>query len=374
MHLISFVDDIRPEIVTPALDPQFRISQVTLFCEDEKRRDATHVAEEIRHAKLPVNTLPIRPEWDVQAVHERLSSVISLSPAPCLINLSAATPLQAAIAQQVALRHNVASFVIHPEEDRLLWLTPPPSAQPAEDASIADTLDLERYFGLYGIELVECKYRLGNRDSKLEKLSCELMDIAIRQPEAIHTLNRLGAGMDKNFVSRLHIPVEQKELKDFISRCAIACRTSDDRIDFGDAETRFFLCGGWLEVWLLYQVAQLRDEFDIHDAASGVKIVSNETVRNEYDLAMLVNNQLFLVECKTVVQKGQGGGVGMDVLFKLDSVSQLGGLHAHAMLISLSVATADEVSRATLQGLALINGKELHNIRERLRHWIRATT
>ena len=120
---------------------------------------------------------------------------------------------------------------------------------------------------------------------------------------------------------------------------------------------------------MLAQVTALQSELPIQDAACGVKIISREGVANEFDLAMLTNNQLYLVECKTILPKGNKS-IGMDVIFKLDSVSQLGGLEAEAMLVAVGVANEAEQDRADLQQLEIINGKELLNIRDRLRRWI----
>ena len=123
-------------------------------------------------------------------------------------------------------------------------------------------------------------------------------------------------------------------------------------------------------MWLLVQVAALQGEFHIQDAACGVKIVSSDGVANEYDLAMLANNQLYLAECKAILPKNPKN-IGMDVIFKLDSVSQLGGLQSEAMLVVLGAPSLAEMERADLQQLEIVSGKELPQMREKLRRWIK---
>lgn len=372
MHLIAFVDDILSDIITPALDPRFQIKRVTLFCEDDNHHETDHVAAVARRAGLEVITQPIQPDWDMDAVREHLTSAINKSPSRSLINLSAATPLQAAVAQEVALIRQIPAFVIHPEKDTLIWLTPVPEEHPAEDTDINNSLSLEHYFGLFGHEVSQYQYRLNSRDADLEELAGQMALLALSSPNSIHEINWASSEMDENYVSLRRVTNNHK-LKEFINRSGIAALKPDGRIDFRNATSRVFLGGGWLEIWLLAEAAALKSEFQIHDAACGIKITAHEGVSNEYDLAMLVNNQLYLVECKTVSTQKKSG-VGQDVIFKLDSVSQLGGLDAHAMLVTLNSPTPNEQTRADLQELEIINGKQLLKIRQRLRDWIRATS
>ena len=373
MHLLSFVGRIVGDIVTPALDRRFRISAVTLFCTDDNAHETSHVADVVRRSRLPTNIETIGPNWDVDAVRERIRQFIARASPRCLINLSAATPLQAAVAQQIAFAHNVPTFVIHPDEDTLIWLTTPPTEHPKQNTNVAETLTLESYFALFGYKLADRKYSIGGRDSAREKLAGQLVQIASRLPQSIRALNAAGANLDPDHVSRQSIGSEHAILRRLLFDSGIAEVLADGRIDFRDNETRFFLCGGWLEVWLLAQAAALAGEFPVQDAASGVRIVSHEGVANEYDLAMLINNHLYLVECKTVLPKNQKG-LGMDLLFKLDSVSRLGGLQAQAMLVTLGIPSYAEQNRAELQELELIDGRELLQIRERLHDWIQATS
>ena len=99
MHFLAFADNVIGDIITPALDKRFRIGRVTLFCEEKSLQNADNVGGVLREAGVPVSILPILPEWNAAAVFDRLRTVLAASEQPCLINLSGASPLQAAIAQ-----------------------------------------------------------------------------------------------------------------------------------------------------------------------------------------------------------------------------------------------------------------------------------
>ena len=221
-HLLAFVDTVVSDIITPALDSRFQISRVTLFCDEESLQSTGNVAEVLREASVPVSILPIRPEWNAAAAFERLRMVLAASEQPCLINLSGASPLQAAVAQQVALEHKAPCFVVHPQDDELLWLTPPPANQPAEHTDLADTLRLESYFGLYGHELAAYQYRLGELDDKTIAIAGRLVRLAAEHPETIHALNWAGSELNRDYVSRRHVPKNMGQLRKLLEQTGIA--------------------------------------------------------------------------------------------------------------------------------------------------------
>ena len=374
MHLISFVDQVSSDLVTPALDQQFGIRSVSLLCEEDSLGQARHVARVLRHRGLHVVVLPLRPAWSMQSVHESLRRIVTFQKDQCLLNLSGGNSLQVAAGQIFAIQNELPSFVIQPDTDRLLWLGNAPRTGPVSESEIADTLSLEHYFALFGHQLLDLQTRLSTRVVSKERIAKLLLAVAISDPQLIRWLNRAGSELEHGFVSasmKQWLPASSlSRIQILVEKTGMATWLEDQRIDFQDGATRGFLCGGWLEIAVLAEVAALVHEgLPIQDAASGVRIMSENGVHNEYDLALLVNNQLYLAECKTVINHRQQS-VGMDVLFKLDSVSQLDGLLAEAMLISLNLPSEAENLRAEAQDLEIVGGSQLRELRRHLRDWI----
>lgn len=374
MHLISFLDRQSVDVISPALDHQFRIGRVTILCEPEHLADARHSARLLRQRALQVFVVPIGEAWRPASITETLDRILAVRPEPCLINLSCANGMQAAVAQCYASRHGLPSFVIQPADDQLIWIDGLPTNYVADGEAIADSLKLEECFALFGHPWLACQYRLGQRDHGREVMARQLLQLAIDDPGAIRLLNLAGAQLQDGYLSQPLRPPIPPGLLSLIQESGWASWQDDVRIDFRSAETRAFLCGGWLELAVFCEVVALAQAgLPLQDAACGVRIGMPDGVSNEYDLALLANNQLYLVECKTVLNARQRS-VGMDVLFKLDSVSQLGGLEAEAMLITLNQPTAAESQRARAQALEIIAGPDLANLRERLHAWLAGGT
>lgn len=374
MHLICFVDQVSSDLVTPALDQQFGINSVSLLCEDATLSQAKHVARVLRNIGVGVVLLPLRPAWSCQSIHDSLRRIVALHKNRCLLNLSGGNSLQVAAGQIFASQNELPSFVIQPDTDRLLWLGDSPHTGPHSESEIADTLNLENYFVLFGHQFLEAHTRLSMRVRNKERIAKILLAVATSDPQLIRWLNRAGSELENGFVStplKSLVPASiLTRLKALVEQTGMANWLDDHRIDFHDGATRAFLCGGWLEIAVLAEVAALAHEgLPIQDAASGVRIMSENGVHNEYDLALLVNNQLYLAECKTVLNHRQQS-VGMDVLFKLDSVSQLDGLLAEAMLISLNLPSEAENLRAEAQDLEIVGGSQLKELRRHLREWV----
>ncbi|WP_375592058.1 Card1-like endonuclease domain-containing protein [Chitiniphilus eburneus] len=369
MHLICLVGYVSTDLVSPLFDRGFGFTRVTLL-HDPAIGDAMRaVADVCRKAGLATTVLPLRPRYDPATIRERLEATVAASRQPCVLNLSGATPVQAAIGFEVGSRHALPMFAVEPEADTLVWLSDAAAAPLANGYNIADRMRLEEYFRLYGAEIVTVECRLSQRDAALEGWAAGFAELAAYRPRAILALNALAADVDAGWISRgaLHHP--QPELAELLHESRLARLLPDGRIAFADRPSHRFLHGGWLERWIFSQAGALVGELPIQDLACGIRIRVDGKVDNEFDVAILCNNQLYLVECKTILAEG----VDRATLFKLDSVAHVGGLAAQATLASLSLPTDHEERRAEVQDIALLSGRALLGAAARLRQWLGGT-
>lgn len=368
MHLLAFVDHVVSDIITPALDRRFGVERVTLLCHRPDLGFAYDVAGVARNAHLPVAVEVIPPDHQPLALQQRLAE---LAQGVCCFNLSAASPVQAALAYEVARQQQLPVMSVDHATDRLIWLSGGERVAVGNGTDIADGLSLEGYFGLYGSRVVGMHYRLSTRQPRLEALASDLAQWAVRHPRDVSTLNRLCNELAADGYSRRPLPRGEQSLHDWLAATGMVSFRHGGHMRCHDARARFFLAGGWLEVWLLSRVAELAGHLPISDAAVGVKI-SHDGVENEFDVALISNNRLFLIECKTTAATGlHHRGVGVDHLFKLDSAATLGGLDAHAMLASLYPPSESERARAQTQGIALLAAPDFPRARAFLEEWLR---
>lgn len=367
MHLFAFVDHVLSDIVTPALDRRFDVSRVTLLCQESELGFAYDIAGVCRNQHLPVEVVVLPPDSQPLALHQRLGELLH---PPACVNLSAASPVQAALAFELAHKRRLPVMVLERRHDRLVWLSGGEQQAVNAGTDVADGLMLEDYFALYGCRVRETRYRLRQRNPQLEQLSAALAARAAGFPHELSLVNRLCNELDARQFSRRLLPRSEHFLRNWLQQSGMVTFDNIGHMRCRDAPSRLFLSGGWLEIWLLSLVARLAPYMPISDAASGIKI-SHQGVENEYDVAVLCNNQLFLIECKTTVPASpHHRGVGLDNLFKLDSAAKLGGLDAQAMLVSLYPPTASELSRARVQGIATLAGEGLRHADDSLRRWL----
>lgn len=367
MHLLAFVSRVSSDIITPALDHRFNVGRITLLCHEAELGYAYDIAGVCRSQHLPVAVETLPADSQPLALRQRLGELLQ---SPGCLNLSAASPVQAALAYEIARKRRLPVMALDHMQDRLIWLDAGAAPAPPGGSDIADGLLLEDYFALYGCRVRGTRYRLRQRDAGLERLAAGLAQRAASFPHELSLLNRLCNELDARQFSRRLLPRSEHVLRNWLQQSSMVEFDHIGHMRCKDAPARLFLSGGWLEIWLLALVARMAPHMPISDAASGIK-VSHQGVENEYDVAVMCNNQLFLIECKTTAPASpRQRGVGLENLFKLDSAARLGGLDAQAMLVSLYPPTSSEASRARVQAIATLSGHGLHQADDTLRRWL----
>lgn len=135
------------------------------------------------------------------------------------------------------------------------------------------------------------------------------------------------------------------------------------RLVFSNEEARFFANGGWLEWHLHRELCALKAECGIQYMALGLQL-QHGGGKNELDVAILARNSLYIVECKT--RNFKQNDKASDAIFKLDSLSKLGGLRTKGILVSYRPLNDADKGRAAELGIKTIAGLELQRLREKL--------
>ena len=85
----------------------------------------------------------------------------------------------------------------------------------------------------------------------------------------------------------------------------------------------------------------------------------------------MARNRLHLIECKTKRMAGKGTeDVTTDTVYKLDSISDLGGLGTKSMLVSYRQLKAADRQRARDLRIQVIQGEQIQQLKTYLRDWI----
>jgi hypothetical protein len=114
-------------------------------------------------------------------------------------------------------------------------------------------------------------------------------------------------------------------------------------------------------------------ELGVHEHVRSLEVESTGGARNELDIVFLAHNRLFLVECKSKWLQGlEAEGPGAESLYKIDSLTALGGLNTRGMLVSYQPIERWDRRRAGDLHIRIVEGEMLRNLADHLRDWLSA--
>jgi hypothetical protein len=210
------------------------------------------------------------------------------------------------------------------------------------------------------------------------ELTATLVAQIERFEKAISDLN-FFAGTAENHPDLLSGNLSRKQLDDPVFRELVQLfqrfgilNLEGRQLHFADESSRFFANGGWLERHLFEMLLRLRDPLGLQDLAASVEVATPGGSRNEIDISFLRNNRLHLIECKTraLGSLDRERGPGAQALYKLDSLSELGGLNTRCLLVSYKELKDHDRQRARDLRIHVIEGPGLKSLEPRLRKWI----
>ena len=151
-------------------------------------------------------------------------------------------------------------------------------------------------------------------------------------------------------------------------------------IDFKNREIKTFLNGGWLEDYTYFQLKEIAN---IEDIACGADVANpkfklgkneysseNKGNKNEFDVVFMAKNKLHIIECKTQLMDKNGGVKADDILYKLETLKDYGGLMTKKCLVSYFEVPEQVKNRAIFLNIEIIQGKDLQRLKSKIQEWI----
>jgi len=140
-----------------------------------------------------------------------------------------------------------------------------------------------------------------------------------------------------------------------------------------------FLKGGWLERFCFNELYELKKRKFFNDIAINVNVENKEKgkeAKNEFDILFTYNNNLYMVECKSL---NQGHDPKTEILYKISALQEeLGRLTTKSFLAStaeniMDKNNPDEIKKSLLERAGFLNcviikPSELINIKEQIKN------
>jgi hypothetical protein len=377
-HVILVSGQPTPNI-TPALDPDTRPSEIVMLVSPDMGPRAEWLTEVLRPTGVRIHRRELADPYDVEAIRERvLELLIERDGEAIALNATGGTKPMAIAAYEEFRQAGKPIFYVHPERDRLIWMHP--SQWPSRD--LANRVKLDAFLKAHGATLAPRPAGYGMPEP-LRTLADGLVLRVEHYQAALGTLNWAAslAERAKSLVSPdLSAALRRDDVRNLVgwfeAEGLVAVRQG--RLHFADETARFFANGGWLEQHV-YATAQAlkREHPGIQDLGRGLEVARENKggpVRNELDVALLAENRLYVIECKTRKFDGETdtGGAGAEAVYKLDALANLlGGLQAKAMLVSYQPLGSAILNRARDYRIRTCAGGELRELKETLRQWLR---
>ncbi|MCA0937889.1 DUF1887 family protein [Vibrio alginolyticus] len=375
---VGIIDQDPVRLITPLLDNRTLSSHI-VFIGDSNQKDVFNrlsdvlsqreITSEFFEIPSVVNTSLIKQSIQTLAkdLHDRGESV--------KLNASCGLRHRLLSVYEVFRTYHWPIFVVEPNSDKLCWLYP----DGKEDTQVEDHITIADYLNIFGargeFQDVDLPPLL---DKKLYELGERWASNALELGPGLATLNYLATTCRKE--QKLDVELSEKQqgyrelnmlLTDLVE--AEIATYEDGILTFANEDARRFSNGEWLETLVNSTVKQIQDTMPtIQDRSLNVQVyrkLGESEVRNELDVATVVNNKLHIIECKTKGMRDDGD----DTLYKLESLRDLlGGLQARAMLVSFRPLRHNDITRAEDLGLALIGPDELKDLKTHLTAWFEA--
>jgi hypothetical protein len=366
---ISIIDESVRTLLPPVIDRSFKTKKVILIHTSNYKSDAIDLSNAYKNFNIETVFEPLSTSHNLLKIEDQIEEILkryqSFKP---VVNVSNGSKLHSIALYNVAKNNNLSIFCVN-ADDTLSWLWP----DPKEGIDIEDRVKIPTFLEANGFNYLSDSTTIESHS--LNKLLTWMLENITSLKTAITQLNFYAYSAKKDFTS-LPFKGDVRPLKLLINEFEAAglAKIKNNRIHFLNEDVRFFANGGWLEKLIHHKIYTLKKDIpELKDFRSSVEVSSKlHNVKNEVDNVALVNNRLFLIECKTkkFTNRGHPEGGAMDALYKMDTLmSELGGPIAKGMIVSVFPFSAAEIKRAKQYDIELISFEKIINVEKYLKAW-----
>lgn len=369
-HLILVSAQPIPNL-TPILDDTLRPKKVVMLVSPDMQERSNALENIYKPRGISVERCLITDPWNASCISDQVMDIVAKYPdGGIALNATGGTKLMSIAAYEVFRSENLPIFYIHPEHDRLIWLSP---KQP--DIDLSDRLKLKEYLMAYGANSVDIADPSGVT-APIRQLTQDILQGISLYAGELGTINYLAyQANNPKLTCEIEAGPQSKpllwELLELFETAGL-CKINGHSLRFTDENARFITNGGWLEMHTYGLCLNLKKTLGLQDVACNITInrqpAGRTVVKNEIDIGLIKANRLHLIECKTQRFKEDKDA---DVLYKLDSLRDLiGGLQGRAMLVSFNHLDKTSRARAKELNIELCCQTELQNLQNHLQTWL----
>ncbi|MCK5876503.1 MAG: DUF1887 family protein, partial [Candidatus Marithrix sp.] len=259
--------------VTPALDPDFRPDEVILLHGPKEDYHANCIEAVLKPVGIKVSRWKIQDTWTVEHICDRILELMAERENDDIaLNASGGTRPMSIAAYEVFKEFNKPIFYANPETDYISWI----NRRDFPSFDIADRIKLPAFLHANGAQ-VSNQGKQSGVPSDLRHLTQELVKNSKILAKPLAAINWLAQQAELDLKSPILSVGQQNwyELQVLINQFAEAglLESKQDRLYFKDEAARFFVNGGWLEVYTYGLLYGLRGEISkIQDVGRSIEL------------------------------------------------------------------------------------------------------
>lgn len=373
IHVCLVSGQAAPNLL-PLLDETMKPQKVLLLVTPEMKEKAGNLKAVIQPRGIQVEIYELNAADDFSAIQEMLLTIlVENDDKKIALNATGGTKWMAMAAQEVFRANNLPIFYVDVATDKVLFL-----GSNAIPHHLSQRIDIENYLKVYG-------YQILDQESisllpEWRELCDQLVINSVTWEMALGYLNKVASEAENKKTLKINLkdmgnqPVYLDALLRACCDAKVTKSSSLEMLEFTSTEARQFCNGGWLEIYVCRVLGELRGDGLLQDTPRLNMQVKGKSSPNEIDVAFMANNRLHIIECKTKRLAGSHTGqAGAETVYKLDSISELGGLGTRAMLVSYRKLRPADSQRAKDLNIKVVEGPQILTLKTTLRGWIKTS-
>jgi hypothetical protein len=355
--------------LTPVMDPAFRPKSVILMVSNEMRKTAEALKAVYKKYQVGVTQEVVSDPYDFEPMIKQYATILSRHQDDSIcLNVTGGTKVMAMAAQTAFQIFDKPIFYVNVETNEIQFMKTPYLKIPS-----IGKLTIDDYLVAHGYDVIgELKRSMPVSQAHRDLTRTLVLNIGSFS-KSIGRINALAQLAEIN--KSLMVPLDETDNKNenlirLLSSFSQAgvLNVAPKNITFIDENARFYANGGWLEEFVFNTVKEITTQ----DSAVDVEVQKHdgEHSKNQIDVMVLAKNRLHLIECKTsnLLREGEHG---TEALYKLDSLTALGGLNTRNMLVSYRPLKDTDLQRAKDLKIKVISEGELSNLKNLIESWLK---
>lgn len=384
IHVCLISAQAAPNLL-PVLEPSFRPKQAIFLVSQSMKKQANYLAKVYQQLGIKVEQKMLTDEYSFPKMEQEMLDLVSQYENDNIAaNITGGMKLMSIALQNAFILVNKPLFYVDTDkQNRIIFLSKNEQNQWVEDMPLKVNSTIEQYLTAYGNHILQQE-----KPDDYQGWCDEMERLFIKKYEdyekILPSLNFVASSAKK---PKWQYKLDQdnknnKPLIDLLDHFDYLdmLNYNGETIDFEDQETQTFFNGGWLES---YCYLQLKDIKKISDISCNLKVGNpnyridkseysdeNKGNQNEFDIVFMAENKLHIIECKTQLMQKGGDIKADDILYKLETLKDYGGLMTKKCLVSYFEVSDAVLNRARELKIEIIQGEELKQLKAKIENWI----